>query len=766
MLRHLIHRSSILLLLGLVCLLGPLTSSAQLEEITVTATKREASLQDVSLSISAIDGATLEDFSISNFYDMDIPGVNIAQGGMNDNAFIRGIGQSSGNFGFENSAPYYIDGVYFGRARGTRLAWLDTERVEVIKGPVPIYLGKNASAGAISIISRRPTEEVEGFVDLTNEFEHNEMAITGAISGPLSDSFRVRLAGKYRDLKDGWMINTVTGIEEPKQEDTLLRLSAEWDITDSFSAYAKVESVDAQWEGRNTQQTDCAPTAVIDPAVEDCIFNETRALWFDPANHSTGLWDRELPAGTNFINDFQYTGAAVVLTWELENAQIVSTTSQYEFENSFFADASHSSFDRAMANFEEDFEQFSQEVRVQSSGDSSVDWLAGVYYDTNDNVNATNNSLPAAMAMVLFRDNDEEAESWAAFAEVGFNLNDQWSATVGGRYTDYEKNNLHNQEVWAGVIPGQPYTDGMLAGAATFTIDNTQSDSKFQPSVTVEWRPGDDSMYYASYKEGFKAGGLDHGPGRSDPDTQRIEAEEVEAIEVGAKWILLDGAMRLNAAVFNADYTNLQVSLYDPLAFAFITGNAGSASTQGLELDAQWAATDNLTISTYLSFLNAEYDDYKGVNCWLNPRQTEAEGCVELLDPDGNPTGAFGQDLSGTPTQFAPDFSGTVNFDYIAPISDRLELFGTLSVFFTDDYLLSPDGDPDLAQDGYSKIDLRLGVGQPDGRWSVALVGRNITNEKVLEFISNTPQTGGTSNFALLKRTRQFAVQARYNFGN
>ena len=173
---------------GLITLLIALAiapaANAQLEEIVVTATKRVESLQDVPLSITAIDGAVLEKFSISNFYDMDIPGVNIAQGGMNDNAFIRGIGQSSGNFGFENSAPYYIDGVYFGRARGTRLAWLDAERIEVIRGPVPTYLGKNASAGAINITSRRPSDALEGFVDVYQEFEHNETVLTGAVGGP------------------------------------------------------------------------------------------------------------------------------------------------------------------------------------------------------------------------------------------------------------------------------------------------------------------------------------------------------------------------------------------------------------------------------------------------------------------------------------------------------------------------------------------------------------------------------------------------------
>ena len=434
------HRLPSALALGLGAILA-LPAGAQevpedyvlLEEIIVTATKRDLSLQEVPLSINAISGEVLEQFSISNFYDMDIPGVNIAQGGMNDNAFIRGIGQSSGNFGFENSAPYYIDGVYYGRARGTRLAWLDPERVEVIKGPVPTYLGKNASAGGISIISRRPTDELDGYLNLGQEFEGNETSVTGAVSGPLGEGFRVRLAAKYRNLRDGWMTNTYTDAGEPKQEDLLFRLSAEMDLADNFSAYAKLETVNAKWEGRNTQQFACGPTARIDPAFEDCEFNETRALHFDPANHPTGLWDRELPVDANFINDFEYVGGTLTLNWQLEGASITSITAYYDFENQFFADASHSTDDRAMANFNESFNQFSQEVRVQSEGSGALDWMAGAYYDTNDNVNQTRNSLPAAMGMIVWRDNDEQADSFGVFGEVAYNFSDKCVIIDSGR---------------------------------------------------------------------------------------------------------------------------------------------------------------------------------------------------------------------------------------------------------------------------------------------------------------------------------------------
>lgn len=767
MLRRPIARLLSIVMPCLIAFALPHTVAAQeLEEITVTATKRAKSLQEVPLSISAVSGATLEDFAISNFYDMDIPGVNIAQGGMNDNAFIRGIGQSSGNFGFENSAPYYIDGVYFGRARGTRLAWLDTDRIEILKGPVPTYLGKNASAGGISILSRRPTDAVEGYVDVLQEFEHNELAISGAISGPISDTFRVRLAGKYRDLKDGWMVNTVTNVEEPKQEDTLARLSFDWDMSDSLSMYAKLESVSALWDGRNSQQYNCTPTAPIDPAVEDCLLNSTRALFFDPVNHPTGIWDRDVPAGTNFNNDFDYTGGAVVLDWDIEAFTLTSTTAYYEFTNTLYVDFSQSSFDRALANMNEEFDQFSQEVRLTSAGGGSIEWLAGVYYDTNNNKNWTRNSIPAAMGMVVFMDNDETADSWAVFGEIAFDLSDEVRATVGGRYSDYEKNNVYQRQVWAGAIPGQPYTDGMVVGPATFTIPNSQGDSKFQPAIGLEWRPSDETMYYVSAKEGFKAGGLDQGTAINDADLQRIAPEEVTAFELGARWTLAGGAARLNASLFHASYDDLQVALYDPIEGVFVTSNAGAATTQGLEVDADWAITDNLELGVYLSFLDGKYDDYKGVACYLNPPQTEAQGCVELPDANGDPSGTFGQDLSGTPLQFAPDFSSTVTLKYNKLFGNNLEFFGTLSVFMSDGYQITADGDPDLTQGSYSKIDARLGIGAADGRWSLAAIGRNLNDEDVIEWASNTPFGGGQSNFGLLKRSRQLAVQGVYRWGD
>jgi len=741
-------------------------ASAQLEEVIVTATRREVSVQDVPMSISAIDGKKLENFAIANFYEMNVPAVFISQGGMNDNAFIRGIGQSGGNFGFENSAPFYIDGVYNGRARGTRLAWLDAERMEVIKGPVPTYLGKNASAGGISITSRRPTEELSGFLNVNNEFEADELSVTGAISGSITDGFRVRLAGKWREMDEGWMTNDFNGGDEPLQEDTLWRLSAEWDITDRLTAWGKVEGVDAQWNGINTQLTNCQPGVRIDPALDACQFDDRRASFFDPANHPTGLWDRDVPAGTSNINDFVYDGYAFSLTYEADSFEVTSLTAYYEYTNSFFRDADHSANDFAMANFEEEFDQFSQEIKIQSTGDTGIDWMAGVYYDDNNNVNFSNNSLPGAMGMIVQRDNDESADSWAVFGEVGIPLTDELKLTVGGRYTEYEKVNTHSQDVRVGAMAGQPWQDAMVAGMATFTIlDNEQSAEEIQPSAHIEWRPDDETMYFASYKRGFKAGGLNHQPGRPDRDLQRILPETVDAVELGGRWELLDGRARLGATAFRAEYNDFQVSIYDPTELNFITKNAAEAITQGVEMDGQFAATDNLTFGFYLSLLDGTFSDYPNAPCWLTPAQTAEQGCVPILDGNGNPTNATGQDMSDAPLQFAPDYSGTFDVDYRLPLTGDLEMRSNLSVFFTDEYQISSDRDPDQRQDSFTTVDLRLAVGPSSRKWEVAFVGRNLTDEFIKEWNGNTPILGD-SNFTLLRRTRQISLQAVYRLGD
>jgi outer membrane receptor protein involved in Fe transport len=527
------------------------------------------------------------------------------------------------------------------------------------------------------------------------------------------------------------------------------RLSASWDPTENIELYGKLEFADLEWHGRTTQQLLCLPGAPIVPEVEDCVFNETRALDADPTAYPLNFFSVDNPPGENFVNDLEQLGGQVQATWRAADVEVTSVTSYFDYKNEHFAKADHNVLDRAIANFTEDFEQFSQEIRIRPTNDSAVDWLAGVYYDTNNNDDFTNIALPVAMNMAIRRSAIEDQDSWAVFGEAAVPVGQEVTVKVGGRYSVVEKDFDYTAWIYS-YVPNQDFASNANLLTSFSFNDLSREDKKFQPSFVAEWRPVDGIMLYFSYKEGFKAGGFDHQM-TSPNDIPPFEPEEAESFEIGAKMDFWEGRARLNATLFSVDYSDLQVSTFTG-TIGFRTTNAGESSTEGLELDGSFLLTDHLTLSGYLSFLSAEYDSFENAQCYLNPPQTEAEGCVNGV-----------QDLSGSELQFAPDYSGTLSLDYRAPLTDALEVFGRVDLFFTDDYQIDSDGDPDTRQSSYEKWDARFGVGSMDGRWEVAFIGRNLTDEQIKVWMGDTP-VNGQSHFAILDRTRQYGVQGRLRF--
>jgi outer membrane receptor protein involved in Fe transport len=750
-------------------LLAPCTQTlaqsarATLEEVVVTAQKREQSAQEVPISMTVIDAAMFEKLNIDNFRELEIPGLITTEGGRTNNVSMRGI-SSAENFGFETSVPFFIDGMYLGRARASRVGFLDLGRMEILKGPQPTYLGKNAIGGAISLVSKRPTREFEGMLDLAYEAEASEAVATGVISGPLSDTARARLAVKYREM-EGWMENSALNEDWPKEEDTTARLSLEWDISDRLRIFSKAEYYTQQNIGQPRELFNCNPgyEGSVGPG-EDCTLNGRTQKFFVPEANApeAGLFDANTPQ-ENHINDVDYYSALLEINYDVaDRVTLTSITAYYELDNELETEVGDSVVPTGFVDLSERAEQFSQEVRLQGSfgDDRPYDWMVGLYYDEETIETFNLATVPVFNIALNNHMRDQTAETVSVFGELSIPFGESWTAKLGGRYLEVDKDGDYERSVWA--FPSMsPQLGPQLVN---FVLQDSRNDSEFTPSVVFEWQPDDDIMVYASYREGFKAGGFDHSITAPDTELFNFLPESAESWEVGAKLIMLEGAMITNIALFTTDYEDLQVSQLLVGEPGFKTANAAKARSRGLEVDMAVQLGPYARASAVLNWLDAEYESFTGAPCRGNPAQTEFEGC--LPDPV---SGASSQDLSGETLAYSPDFSGLFGIDLAYPLSgnssigEGLSLLASANVFTTSAYHFQATPDPDQTQEAYTKFDATLGVGAASGQWALELFGRNLTNEKTLAYANGTPLRAFT-NVGLLARTRQLGIRFNYAF--
>lgn len=754
-------------------------ADGDLETVVVTAQKRTQSLQDVPISVTTFSAKLLADFGMQNFDDLAIPGVHIGTGARNESLYVRGVGSGT-NFGFEQSVPVYIDGTYYGRARAENLGFLDVERIEVLKGPQPTYFGQNAIAGAVSITSARPSKELSGYLDVGYETNSREKAISGAISGSISDALRGRLAFKNVD-SEGWMTNVaMKDTRVPQKKDTSVRLSAELDVSKDFKAYFKYETSDEKQYGRNRQIINCglvnSPTTIgsyIDRTAgspEDCQFNSTQASISVQAAHP------EIPmeGSWGYIQKTKYNGGLVALDWDVGGYKLSSITSSYEMDFRIPQnDVDGSSKEITNIATTDINKQVSQELRILSPQGQPLEWIAGVYFDRADlNTSGTGDlyilgdALPVGPA--VFQTASQTSNSWSLFGEAAYKLSDKLTGKLGGRYSEVKKSTvvaLDSQQLAFGTLiptpfrPGPPDKLGPVL-FPNFTYINSRQDNSFQPAATLEYRPQKDIMGYASVKRGFKAGGYDQDtltvPGSTGGvgGSLAFAPETVTSYEAGIKSRLMDGKATLNVSAFRSDYDDLQVSVFSG-TIGFNTTNAAKSRSQGLEVDAALAVSNQLTLKAGLTFLDAKYLSFPGASC--NPIQTVATA----------PGATCTQDLSGEPLRFAPTWSGNFSATHKFSIGSAYRASAQLAVFLTSDYRTSGGADPNTIQGGFAKIDARFALAPNDGNWEVALVGRNLTNRVTSHWIESGvsgPLAPGIFYQAFQDRPMQVEIQAKMSF--
>jgi len=760
-----------------------LAEAVVLEEIIVTAQKREQNLQDVPISVVAVSGEYIASQGYGELTDITaaLPNVTVNQAALGDVLFIRGIG-SGFNIGFEQSVATFIDGVYFGRGLQSRNAFLDVERVEVLRGPQVTFFGNSAIAGALNITTRNPGDELDGSAMLS--WTDGTDTATGefSIGGPLTETLGARLALRYVD-QEGWQTNVTIDEDEPQEERFAGRLTLAWAPDDDFHATIKYQREETDTFGRPIQGVGCPPPNGLQPPAGYCLTygvlsGDPRAEFeFNDRRFGPGPGG-PFPTDGDF-NDLESQAGILTLNWNLGEYTLTSVTgySEYEDERSQAGASMAGPYPNPgpaplnlLWNFEhvqEDFDQISQEFRIESPVGEVIDWMAGVYYQES-NLDVTND-FAAGPTGTRLSNHDQTDESWSAFGSATWSVTDALRLSLGLRYSKVDKEvdrtqvlaqNAGNLDLSEAdpITPDNPlYSFLVFAfGWKDGTLQSDRSDDEWTPSINLQYDLNDSTMGYATASSGFKAGGFDEQNGTLDPESMNFEPETVDSYEIGIKSTLLDGAMTLNAAVFRNEYDDLQVQSFDGV-INFRVSNAASSITQGLELEMLWQMTDTLRLGFQGAYLDASYDERLNGQCTSDQAAGVVPGC-DFSDPS-NPQ----QDLTGKPLPWSPEYSGNLSLAHSHSFTNGYSLDTTLLVIFETEFETSDDNDPFLRQDDYVKADLSARLTSPNDSWDISLIGRNIFDEETSHQGNDLPLSSGTFG-KMMDKPRTITLQGRYRF--
>lgn len=736
----------------------------ELEVISVTSQKRTETLADVPVSMQIVNGDLLEEQSIADFKGLveRLPNVNFGTGNGTGTISIRGVGTGTDNASAEQSVGMYVDGMYVSRGYQFNAPFTDTDRIEVLKGPQGVLQGKNSVAGAVVITTRRPTDEFEASIRTGYEFENGGYNIEGMVSGEIADNLYARvvaqknLAGGWLDINSRYAADGVTMLygEKDQNEDefSIFRLSLVWEPTDTLSFFTKVEIGERETRGISYGPTSFQDSAAGDAAqalyefidpnfgfIQDGIVSNGFSSEYNPETNQFDITND--PIGVS-VDSASFTGQ---VDWESKLGTVTSITTYSEFDQASnlvltMAPVDWINFKKEKNNGGEEFDQFTQEIRLVSPGDETFDYIVGAFYMDrtilNDGANELLNLsqsgiLPANPAYIYFdaintRYFNEDTKSISLFGQLTWNISDDFRMNIGARYTDETKEVDHT-------LSGEflvPFPEANQAaldlfGTVFFTTDDLPrsevSDTTLDPSVSMQWDINQNIMLYSSYTKATKAGGFNSSAG--NPSNTSFDPETAKGFEVGFKGNFFSNRMFANMAFYSTSYDNLQVSALDGSTNSFFFRNAAEATTQGFEADIRYAITGNLEIGGALAYLDATFDDFPGASCSI--------GISQEADCD---TTSFTRNAKGDKLRFAPKWSGNLYANYTYDLSSNLILNLRADVIYSDEYYWGSQNDPYMMQDAYTKLDFSASVENADGNWKVSLIGKNLTDETTANF--------------------------------
>ena len=725
-----------------------------LEEVIVTATRRDESLQDVAVSVSAIDAeldqATvrrlddLQTFS-PNLYIRRSPG--IASGA---SITIRGIGTQDSDKSLDPAIGVMMDGVFLGTSSGVLMQNFDVQRIEVLRGPQGTLFGKNTTGGLINIIRGDVTMEWGGDFIVTLD-EHGREDVKGVVNVPIvEDKLGIKLFGA-QIKSDGFVYNTT--LEEDVGGDDVQNygFAAKWQATDNFDIklhYEKTKDESDQGAYVN-QNTGTDNTCVF---FASCVTNTT-----DNENQNS--------SNTRNFSDNEYDTTILTANYDFGNMVLTYIGAQRDMDEQNMQSFDASPADFLDMNYFNEWDQESHELRLTTNFDGPLNFVAGLYsfevdYTQYWDVYHLHWTYNAILGFPLFPDvtaptsaktqgQRQQTDSAAAFISADWAINDRWTLTLGGRYTEEEKD-FSGDDGSIGYNPaaGEPRPTGHA------TWDKTAKWTEFTPSGSLRFQVSDDLMLWASYSEGFKSGGFFGRQANFQNVDVTFDPEYVENFEIGFKSSLLDGAMTLNAAYFSNDYTDKQESVLvprGPADVATIVRNAATEEISGIEVDLSWQITQNWFLRANYGYLDASYDNFIA--------DIDGGAVIEPTDnsymrPRNTPENSFGISTTYTVPLGSASLQGVLAYRYRDSIEvDLVSQVPTKPVSPVDSGGIGSMGSID-------DLSAQLSFMFSDNRYRVTVYGKNLTDER--ELLTQT--IGGIATRGYWNDPRTYGVEFAFSF--
>jgi iron complex outermembrane recepter protein len=669
---------------------APAVQGAQLDEIIVTAQKRAQRAIDTPLSITALDSSSLNDHQVQALEDLQTvsPGVQNGEQFGGNRLFIRGIGLTSFAAGADPSSAFYVDGVYIARPAAQLGSFYDVERIEVLRGPQGALYGRNATAGAVNLVTNAPTADFSGYIDETigNYDLHRTQ---GAVSGPLDSSGTLlgRLAFDFLNRGGyGYDFGANHPINDANRQNARLTLE-----------YKPSDRVDLQLIGEFTHEADDDYYVASFGAYPGYTLAGLQANGPVPAgiavinSQDTAT---NLTGQTNKRTGEAVTGKAQVMLTDQLTLNSITGWRNFNRHNAETCDGTSAGLGDCAYN--EWDSQVSQEVYLSYNAHGWNAIFGASYFHEH-----LRSFVPVPFpqftdvfgpGVPLYEQNGQmPINAYAAYAQATYSFTPSFRVTLGARYSSEKRS-----------------TTGFFAGIPPTPepIDQAKRWSAFNPKVGLEYDIAQDLLLYASATNGFKSGTFD--VGQINPP---IDPEKIWAYETGIKGLFLDHRLEVTSALFYYNYSDLQVNKI--IGLGTLTVNAASAKNKGIELTTRARVTNHFTVDGNLTYLDAKFTSFESIS---------------PLDTSANPVPV---NLAGNLLPGASKVTADLGLAYAFPIANGASLTARVDGNYASRIYFSEFNDPALSQGGVTRLNAQLRFDSASGKWYASLWGKNITDQLV-----------------------------------